>query len=520
MWLSQGHGVTAATTTFVDVIVDADIDPSHTLAGVCNPPIGAGSAWADFDNDGDIDVYITDNGAANNLYRNDGDTDFDGVPNFIDVAATYGLQDAAGVGHATNFIDYDNDGDQDLYVSNWGSSHLYENQLIESGNVSFTDVTVTAGLIDDGRTVTAAWADVDNDGHLDVYLAKHAYCGGSDPRNGDKLYHSNGDGTFTDVTATWLCSGCDPIDSSLGFAAAWVDFDNDGDLDLYLVNDILQGDGQGGTGNFHNVLWRNDGSGCGGWCFTEISVAANADTAVNGMGLGVGDYDNDGDFDFAFSDVGASTLLSNDGDATFTDVSGASNAGTGALTWGTAFFDHDNDGWVDLFFASGLIGVGGVTPDIFLHNNQNGTFTDISVSSGLNNGNRGRHAAMVDFDQDGLVDLFVGNYGTPAALYHNRADVQGNSNNWLYVTVEGTDSNRDGIGTRLTLTAGGETQIREINSGSTHGGGDYRAAYFGLGTATSGTLVIDWPNGESDTIVIGAGDINQYTHRVEPVAGP
>ena len=356
---------------------------------------------------------------------------------------------------------------------------------------------------------------------MDVYLAKHAYCGGSDPRNFDKLYHSNGDGTFTDVTASAMCSSCDPINHSLGFSAGWFDYDNDGDLDLYVVNDILQGDGSGGTQNFHNALWRNDGSdGSGGWTFTEVSVAANADTAVNGMGLAVGDYDNDGDFDVAFSDVGFSHLLSNDGDSTFTDVSFASGAGTGSLTWGTAFFDHDNDGWLDLFFASGLIGAGGVTPDIFLHNNQNGTFTDISVSSGLNNSNRGRHAAMVDFDQDGLVDLFVGNYGTPAALYQNRADVQGNTNNWLYVTVEGTDSNRDGIGTRLTFTSGGVTQIREINSGPTHGGGDYRAAYFGLGTATSGTLTIEWPNGESETIVIGSGDINQYHHQVEPVAGP
>ena len=141
-----GNGVTAASTTFVDVIAAAGIDSTHTLAGVCSPPVGAGSAWADYDNDGDIDVYITDNGAANNLYRNDGDTNSDGIPNFTDVAVAMGLDDAAGVGHATNFIDYDNDGDQDLYVSNWGSSHLYQNQLIETGSVSFVDVTATAGF--------------------------------------------------------------------------------------------------------------------------------------------------------------------------------------------------------------------------------------------------------------------------------------------------------------------------------------------------------------------------------------
>ncbi|MCP5008947.1 MAG: choice-of-anchor D domain-containing protein, partial [Aestuariibacter sp.] len=516
----SGTGVTAASTTFVNVIGTSGIDPTHTLGGICNPPIGAGSAWADFDNDGDIDAYLTDQGNANSLYRNDGDTDFNGVPNFVDVAATYGLEDAAGMGHATNFIDYDNDGDQDLYVSNWGSSSLYRNELIETGSVAFTNVSSTAGLLDNGRVVTAAWADFDNDGYLDVYLAKHAYCGGSDPRQADKLYHNDGDGTFTDVTS-WMCASCDAISASLGFSAGWLDYDNDGDLDMYLVNDVLQGNGSGGSNNYHNVMWRNDGSdGSGGWNFTDTSTSAGVDKAVNGMGLGIGDYDNDGDYDIAFSDIGASTLYSNDGDGTFTDVSGSSNAGTGSLTWGTAFFDYNNDGWLDLFFASGLVGAGGSTPDIFLENNQNGTFTDVSVLSGLNNDGRGRHAAMVDFDQDGLVDLFVGNYGTPQALYQNRADVQGNSNNWLFVTVEGTESNRDGIGTKLTLTAGGTTQIRTINSGSTHGGGDYRAAYFGMDTATSGTLTIEWPNGEVEVISIGGGDINQYRHEVEPASAP
>ncbi len=506
-----GTGTTASSTTYVDVAGIVGVDAAHSLSATCNPPIGSGSAWADYDNDGDIDLFVTNHGGANHLYESDGAT----LPNYTDVAVAMGLDDPTGVGHAAVFIDYDNDGDQDLYVGNWGYNNLYQNQLIETGSVSFVDIAVSAGLTDDGRVVTAAWGDFDQDGWLDLYIAKHAYCGGSDPRNADHLYHNNGDDTFTDVTS-WLCNGCDAADGGLGFTAGWLDYDNDGDSDLYLVNDVLQGDGSGGSQNYHNVLWRNDGSdGSGGWNFTDVSSSAGVDKAVNGMGLGIGDYNNDGDLDLVFSDIGASTLYENNGNGTFNDVSNATRAGTGSLTWGTTFFDHDNDGWLDLFFISGLIGSGGSTPDIFLQNNGGVNFTDISVDSGLNNTGRGRNASVVDFDQDGLVDLFVNNYGGTPALYQNRVDTQGNNNHWLTVTVEGTDSNRDGIGTKMTLVTASTTQVRQIDTGSTHGGGDYRAAYFGLGSETSGTLTIEWPNGETEVIAITS---DTQIHRVEPAA--
>ena len=512
----DGTGGSVVSTTYQDVTLNVGLVPSHDIGATCNPPMGSGSAWADYDNDGDIDLFVTNRGGANHLYRNDGDTNSDGLPDFTDVAVAMGVDDPTGAGHSVVFIDYDNDGDQDLYVTNWGGNTLYENQLIETSTVSFIDVTSTAGIGDSGRAITTAWGDFDNDSYLDLYVAKHHTCSG-DFISTDHLFHNEGDGTFTDVTS-YLCNGsstCFEVDG-LGFAPGWLDYDNDGDQDLYLVND------SNGT-VADNVLWRNDGSdGSGGWTFTDVSVAAGVNFQVNGMGLGVGDYDNDGWLDLAFSDIGPGHLLQNNGDGTFGDVSASSGvtALTNSVTWGTVFFDHDNDGWLDLYFVAGNTGSspGDSYPNHFLGNQGDGTFVDLSASSGLDNEARGRNASIVDFDGDGFVDVFVGNYGAAPSLYHNRSIAQGNTSHWLSVTVEGTESNRDGIGTRLYLTAGGMTMMREISSGPTHGGGDYRAAYFGLGTDTSGTLTVHWPNGVVENL--GTVTADQQLHLIEPPSTP
>ncbi len=506
--------------TYVDVAADVGLVLSHEVdAGICDPALGSGSAWADYDNDGDIDFFVTNHGGANHLYRNDGDTDSDGLPNFTDVAAALGVDDPTGIGHGAVFIDYDNDGDQDLYVSNWGDltdeNVLYQNQLIETGTENFVDVTTTAGLDDNGRGITAAWADFDNDGYLDLYTAKYQKCFG-DPESTNHLYHNNGDGTFTDVTS-YLCGGAATCAANDGysFTAGWFDYDNDNDQDLYLVNDKV------GGGAAESALWRNDGSdGSGGWLFTDVSVSSGSDYGVNAMGLGIGDYDNDGDFDFAFSDIGPGHLAQNNGDGTFTEVSGASGvtaATDSPATWGTAFFDYNNDGWIDLFFVAGGTGGPDITPNFLLNNQGDGTFSDVSVSAGVDHNGRGRNGSIVDFDGDGFVDIFLHHYDEAPILFHNKSAVQGNSNHWLSITVEGTESNRDGIGTRIYLTASGITQMREINSGPTHGGGDYRAAYFGLGTETSGTVEVHWPNGEVENLGVISAD--QQLHLIEPVSG-
>ena len=522
--ISVASGPPPGVTTFQDVSVPVGILPIHDLDNTCSPPLGSGSAWSDYDNDGDLDFYVTNNGGASRLYRNQGDTDGDGLPDFIDFAALAGVRDVNGIGHSCVFIDYDNDGDQDLFKTNQGGNVLFQNRLIDGGGPVFLDVTTAAGLRDDGRAVTSAWSDFNLDGFLDVYLAKHFNCMPSDTSTEDRLYMNNGNGSFTDVSVFLCPSGippCTQTTGGLGSCPGWFDYDNDGDSDLYLVNDILDGSWPG------NILWRNDGEdGYGGWIFTDVSSASGTDQTVNGMGLGIGDYDNDGYFDLAFSNVGPNTLLRNNGDGTFANVTATAGVvrdstpnGDESVTWGTCFFDYDNDGNLDLFMVAGNIDDVPIDqPDAFFRNNGDGTFTDYSSNTGLADPFRGRSASMVDFDLDGFVDVFVGNYGEAPHLFHNNSGAYGNPNHWLAVTVQGARSNRDGIGTRITATTpDGMSQIREITTGPTHGGGDCRAAYFGLGGNTTADITILWPMG--DTVVIAAVAADQQLQVTESATG-
>jgi hypothetical protein len=512
-----GSPVYAQTYQEVASLVGLQLD--HTVADICNPPLSAGSAWGDYDNDDDVDLMVTGHGASSRLYQNQGDTDFDGLPDFIDVAVAAGVDAPAEISISAVFIDYDNDGDQDLYVSNWGGNQLFENQLIESGSAVFTDVTATAGLADEGRAITTAWADFDNDGFLDVYLAKHRECGDNE-NSGDRLYRANGDGTFANVTA-WLCDGCDEIETSLSFAPAWLDYDNDGDLDLYVVNDAIQ------AFNAANQLWQNQGpddQNPGQWKFENVTVAAGADIRLNGMGQGVGDIDNDGFLDIAMSNVGANVLLHNQGDGTFADITQSAGVdraqvpdGSGvSTTWGTVFFDYNNDGRIDLYFTAGNI-ADNPTPvqtNAMFRNDGGLSFTDVSDETGLNSSLRGRNVSTVDFDADGWIDVFDGNFAYAPALYHNDSAALGLQDNWLQITVEGTVDNRDAIGTRIwATTPAPATQTREINTGPTHGGGDERVAHFGLRQANRASVKVRWPNGAEQEL--GNFDANQRVHIVQ-----
>jgi hypothetical protein len=481
----------------------------------CNTFTGSGGGFGDIDLDGDQDFFATNQGGANFLYLNQGDIDGDGLPDHIDIAAALGLQEADKLSHAAVFVDYDNDGDQDLYVTHWAVGNtLWRNRLLEDSVLAFEDVTDAAGLRDEGRAITSAWADFDQDGFLDVYLAKHAVCLSDDhPRPGHRLYHARGDGTFEDWTALLCADGtrtCDDV-NGLGFTAGWYDHDDDGDLDLYVVNDFTHTD----TGNRH---FRNDGpDGAGGWRFVEVSRELGTNFFVNGMGLGIGDLDNDGWFDLAFSDIEGSHVLHKLGDGPYEDLTNTCGVYESTQLydgWGVAFLDADNDGWQDLFFVNGPVFGQAPQPDTFLLNNRDLTFTDLSREAGLDGGLKGRALAQTDLDRDGHVDFFVGNFGQQPYLYHNRAKELGSTQKWLVVTLEGTRSNRDAIGARLSLVAGVERQVRLISSGPSHGGGDERAAFFGLGTATFGHLRVRWPSGvEQDLGLVRA---NRHLHLVEP----
>ena len=495
-------------------------------------PLSAGVVVFDYNGDGWQDAYITDlpdiaglapqDDHENALFRNNGDG------TFTDVAAEAGVTDAAAKGNGGCAADYDNDGDRDLFVASWGASKLFRNE----SDGTFADVAETAGLSDpDGtyRSMGCAWGDYDRDGWLDFIVVRHI-----DESNPDAftqrvyyldvrplaLFHNDGDGTFTEVTHL-LGATPQPTREAgafgrtwgAGFQPAWVDFDNDGDLDLYVVNDF-------GEYVHPNVLWRNDGPLAGGsgegteWGFTDISQESDAGTAMFGMGLAVADYNSDGFLDLFVTNIGDNVLLTNDDGAGFRNDAAGLGLGYGEfrrqqrVTWGTVFFDYDNDGYEDLYVASGYLDTDDINrreqPNLLFRNNGEGGFDDVSGISGAADWGTGRGVAYTDFDGDGCLDVFLVNMGRsaargePARLYHNRCDWD---NNWLIVRTVGTASNRDGIGARVELTANGRTQIREVTAGASNSSQNMLPVHFGLGDAdTADELTIRWPSGAVQTL--------------------
>lgn len=461
-----------------------------------------GQAWGDYDQDGWLDLYVTDTNGPNTLYRNNGNGTFSVSPFNEQVA----LPDAESGGAI--FADYDNDGWPDLLVLNWGPNVLFRNNQGQG----FVDVTATAGVAGNQNSKTAAWGDYNGDGYLDLYVANWACdprCGRSIEGEKDALYRNNRDGTFTDVT-NLLPGG---KTRGAGFVASFVDFDNDGDLDIYLVNDEF-------INPVGNALWRNDGPYCLGWCFTEISAEAGADTRVMGMGLATGDFDNDGHLDFYFSNAGPMALLQNQGDGTFANVAEAAGVryplGVG---WGAVFLDYDNDGWQDLYLGI-MEGVAGGSPaNPLFHNNGDGTFTNLGEASGVGNQGRTIGVAAADYDQDGWVDLIVGNYDAGYFLYRNMMGSQ-SANNWLTLKLVGSGYvNRDAVGARAWVTdSNGRTQMQEVKNGSSLGSGDWLELHFGLGAATVDQVRILWPNGQEDVLAdLATNQRHTITYQPRPL---
>jgi cytochrome c peroxidase len=450
-----------------------------------------GQAWGDFNQDGWIDFYVTDTKGPNSLFRNNGDGTFS-RPSFADTVA---LPD--GFSGGASFADYNNDGWPDLYVVNWGQNYLFLNERGQG----FTNVTAEAGVGDKANGQTASWGDYDGDGWLDLYVANWACyprCGRPNEGDSDRLYHNNGDGTFTDVTS--LLGG---KTYGAGFVASFTDYDNDGDQDIYLVNDEF-------LFPVGNKLWRNDGPGCEdrftgevGHCFTEVAADAGADTRVMGMGLATADYDNDGDLDFYFSNAGPMTLLQNQGDGTFTDV--AHQAGVDLpenIAWAATALDYDNDGWQDLYLAvMTTANHSGMAVNPLFHNNGDGTFSRVRSGSGAADVGPTMGIATADFDNDGWVDLLIGNKDDGYSLLRNQSGAQ-SGNHWFALQlVGGGPVNRDAVGARVTVqTANGIVQTREVQNGGSLGAGNALSLNFGLGESeTIAELTIHWPNGRSQT---------------------
>lgn len=476
-------------------------DDVSVAAGVMYKRYGTekliGQAWGDIDNDGWLDLYTTDNEGPNRLYRNLGNGRFAMSDWYENVALPQAVSSGAV------FADYDNDGDADLLVLNWGQNHLFENT-----GTGFEDVTAAAGLAaDEAQSKTASWGDYDEDGFLDLYIANWSCspkCGRPTEGEKDQLFHNNGDGTFTDVTNALLGGS---RTRGAGFVASFVDYDNDGDADIYLVNDEF-------INPIGNILWRNDGPGCDGWCFTDVSAEAGVDTRVMGMGLATADYDNDGDIDFYFSNAGPMTLLQNQGDGTFVDVSNESGTRLSeqSIGWGAVFFDYDNDGWQDLYLAISDQLPTAHPADAFMRNDGAGSFERISTTvSGLDRTGRTLGVAYADYDKDGWLDLVIGNYDGQYVLYHNTGQAADNGRIAVKLIGDGQVINRDAVGARATvILSDGRVQMQEVTAGSSLGAGNTLTLHFGLGEATIEQLIIDWPDG-TQHIFDGVEANLQYT---------
>ena len=533
--LVQPETETLEKPAFIDVTVKSGIDFLHTRLRLDAVDVGAGSVVFDFNSDTLHDIYITSNNGPNALYRNNGDG------TFTDVAAAARVEDiGGGTANGACAADYDNDGDPDLYVAHFGPSRFYRN----NGDGTFSNVTSRAlGSVKRlERTTGCAWGDYDRDGFLDLVVVNHTRLSASvdifgvpvdlvrqDPEFLELhdplvLYHNNGDGTFED-TSTLLGDNTSPTLSGplgnmwgSGFQPGWLDYDNDGDPDLYVVNDL-------GDQLHPNVLWRNDGLGADGrWMFTDVSQSSGAGVEMFGMGLAVGDYDFDGFLDMFVTNIGQNVLLKNLGpDAGFELASVEARTGAAAtpdgqrVAWGTFFFDYDNDLDEDLYLVSGFLNAQNIEnpveqPNVLLRNNGDGTFTDVSTGSGTEDPGVGRGGVYLDYDNDGCLDIFVSNLRQKAKLLRNVCEL---GNRWLEINLVGRDSNRDGIGARVIVEIRNTTLVREVAAGSSQIGQNMMTVHFGVGQArTAESVTVQWPSGKVQ--VFENVELNQRVTITEP----
>ena len=500
------------TVQFVDVTKAVGIDFVHH-SGISEEKRlpetdGSGAAFFDYDGDGDLDLYLVNSGDLisgrgqwkNALYQNE-------EGHFSDVTDRTNSTGGAAYGMGVVAADYDSDGDADLYLTNWGPDLLYRND----GSV-FTDQTDASGLANDAWGSSAAFFDYDNDGDLDLFvvnyvdftLETHKWCGHEalglrfycDTRQHnptpDWLFRNEGDGTFTEVGQE---SGITSRGNGLG-VVCW-DYDGDGDQDVYVANDMEP-----------NFLYENRGGGK----FDEIGLisgmALSADGASQaGMGVDTGDYDADGDLDLIVTNyqLENNALYRNDG-MVFTEASfqvGLGEISLNYLGFGTLFLDVDNDGWLDLFVANGHVHDNIELYDklvtyeqkaqLFL--NREGTFSEITAQAGpaFDATYVGRGVAYGDYDDDGDLDIVMNNSEQPAVLMRNDG---GNSSNWLQIELQGTVSNRDAAGAVVYVESEGWTRMQQVKLGSGYQSSSQKTLFFGLGQRDSVDRIrVVWPSG-------------------------
>jgi hypothetical protein len=491
--------------------------------------IGCGAAFLDYDNDGWLDVFLLSGsrwdsapaGATNRLYRNNRDG------TFTDVTEKAGLT-RTGWACGVTVGDYNNDGFEDLFVTCWGQNVLYRNNR----DGTFTDVTRAAGLLDPKVrwSTGCTFVDYDRDGNLDLFVSRYLQfdrakipaagraaecnfkgvlvnCGPRGlPAETCSLYHNNGDGTFTDVSERARISAAT---GSYGLTAVAADFNDDGWPDIYVACDSTP-----------SLLFLNNHDGTFREAGLEMGVALNEDGQEQaGMGLGIGDFNLDGHIDILKTHFTEDTpaLYANHGKTGFTDVTIPSGLGveTRFVSWGAGIVDLDNNGLPDLFWVTGSVypevekklpQYPYRTPPVLFRNLGGGRFEELAANEagpGLAACHSSRGCAFGDFDNDGDLDILVVNLNEPPSLLRN--DVRGDPH-WIKVKLVGRRSNRSAIGARVTAKYGGRTQTQEVLAQSSYLSVDDRRLHFGLGSATTADLEVRWLGGQRQSFPKVAAD--------------
>ncbi len=444
--------------------------------------------WVDINNDGLVDLFISNGkagGQNNMLYINLGGGQFTNVTS-DSIVLDYKPSDGA------TFADCDNDGDLDAFVVNWYNQNnlFYTND----GAGNFTAISSVPVVTSGGYSETASWGDYDNDGLLDLYVTRS---GGTVSTNKNLLYHNDGGNTFTKIL-----SGTPVTDATISRCVNWTDMDDDGDLDLFVTNE----------GNFNNDenIYRNDGSGL----FTKITTGELVTNGAFTMSSSWGDYDNDGDLDvFLSNDRASNALFRNEGNLNFTKISSDTVSNTNAHSFSSAWSDIDNDGDLDLFVTNSYYTITKQLNFLYI-NNGDGSFSRINNTVPATDSSWSYGCAFADYDNDGFEDLAVAtvnfnNIDEPDFLYHN----DGNNNQWITIKLIGTITNKSAIGTKIRIKAiinGMHVwQMREISAQTSYCGQNDLRAHFGLGNATIiDSMIVEWFSGSKE--IFSNININQF----------